>query len=773
MPNPIDAVIRPVEPHEKPSEPGDVHVIVNAGGTGVPSVVRGGFFTGMRRSLQHYIVNTQKKVTRTGLTLSVESLQGELSLRVGYEAKCIDQQHELLACGVARSSSPQQAVDQLIKGIIESFGLERLLDGYAESARLLKAEAKAAARDRLGLDLKLELEPGTGDLEPYPIAPVTLNVRTHDSALLLAVSFEAVLEVATGQHVKAHAMEGHLPELVERLIKEVEGYLRTGVSLQELYVGLTTTLPQGFVARTADLVGRYGRSLAGVILRCDFAAQHDAFKRIVPRKDGHYQFEYKNPRYPSAIQVDAAYNMHLVDLAKFITSGVTDLERWVSKRVQETSQDVLFKVSHEEFCSNFAASKALLEARMDLEAAAVGYKLDHFYALTNHQIDQFLQGAELGQVTAVCVLKSDQQVSATLKVVVSVKVDNLSKIIEKVKRNETVALDMQQLVEKTLITTLRNVTPEDFCKYFEMPRPRPGADGQTYVVGRAEDSLPSISELLEQDICLKLAEVYDAQVSNVHFVEIETELRAAWRELTGSVSTIEFTAEPAGVMPIQFWLEMRVLAVDKDSWHVFQRNPPRLDTVVHAIRSQLHSELSAYEAQALAMISEPLLAVVQATAQKRVLAQFGLLIQTITLRRANTKIDQARALENEAAQLQKIGKQARDREHYMEQTGRIDAAEANQLEEVLISLSKYERQHSQLVLDGAHDEADLVLEQIKRAEAKRDQLIERATKDGNDVPLFHAQQLGDGSGPFARRPGAKQLPGAAPITPAVEKSERS
>jgi hypothetical protein len=737
MTNPVDAIVRLVESDEKPSEPGDVRVIVDPAG---PKVVSPGMFTGMRRSLQHYIVNAQKSVVRTGLVVALRSRKGSLKLRVSYEARCRKDQESQLAMGVARSKNPQLEIDQVVGRAAEEFGMERLIDGYPDSIGELAAIVGQSAEELLGLELQLDVEPGAGELDPHSFGPITLNVRPHDTNVQLAVTLEGVLEVDPGRKLQAHIKQSQLEVLTERLARAADSFFRLEVTLHQLFVGLNSTLPLGLINATTELVASHGRRLTAVVMRCDFSKQVEAFKHVVARKDGHYAFEYNNPRYPGPIQVKASYNMHLIDVGRFIRSGVVDLDRWMADCVQETSHNVLFKISHEELCTSFAESKKRIESEMEVEAKRIGYALDHFFAVTDHQIDRFQRGTELRPVRATLALKSDEQVKVTLTVVVALQISDFSKILEKVKHNETVAQDMEQEIGRVMAQELRGITPEEFCRYFESPRP---PRGDTL------EEQPPVATQLETAIRRRLKKEYLANVQRVDFTGVETELRQVWLDLTGTTSTVEFAASPVGSVPIQFSMQFHVQAVDEHGWHDFQRTKPKLEDVKAGIRDQLEAELSAISPQDLGAASEDLLGYVKAATLRRTRAQFGLLVQLMTLRRINSTVEVQEALDLEQAALEAIERQKVARGLLRAREGQRATAEARDLEQIQSAISRYRREYEEALMDGDEAKAKIIKDLQNAAIAERDQIMKAAKSDGFETPLDSATKLGSGRAPFA------------------------
>jgi len=288
----IDAIIRLVE-RTKASEP-DVHIIVNAGATD-PSSSRS-LFTGMRKSLHHYMVNVQK-VTRTGSRSRWRACRGT---RAASPTRQVLDQQTNLACG-SHVPATLRAVDQLVESAIKAFGLERFSMAM-RTPRAAKREVKAAAAASLGSS-ELELEPGVGDLEPYPIVPCP--ERAHPRQLAAAGS-ELRRRAGGGGGAEREGTPWRATCPAGRALIRTSRPTGTGVSLHELYAGLKRRYPSFTERPRAGR--RYGRSLTGVIFRCDFA------RSTMPSADASaqgrpLQFEYKI-RATERHSVDAAYNMH-------------------------------------------------------------------------------------------------------------------------------------------------------------------------------------------------------------------------------------------------------------------------------------------------------------------------------------------------------------------------------------------------------------------------------------------------------------------------------
>ena len=769
MPNPIDALIRLVEPSEKPTEPGDVHLLVDPAG---PRVLPNTLLNRVGRR-HHYIVNTQKRITRTNLVITLDSLStGHLSLRVAYEAKVADKGVELLAAGVARAATPQEAVDHLLEQAIESFGPERLVANYEREALALEAELQRVARKSLGLELKLVMSPGLTELAPVPLPATVLNVRTRDSALPLAVSFECVLEVAPDQRLVAHARAGQLEQLKAALVREAESFLRTQLTLHQLYAGLHDYVPKRFLESAAGIAAAYGRAIGGLIFRCDFAAQHAVFRSIRHQVDGHYEFEYQNPRYPGPIQVDASYNLRLVDVAKLLDSEVTNVESWIQRRVEQASRDVLFNVSHEELCGRFAQSKSELAERVKGAVERIGYQLQHFITVTDHQLDELLKGKELSTKVDF-VLKSDEVVKSSLKVFVKVQINDFSKIIEKVKNNEVVALEMQRLIERTVAFELRQVKPEDFYKYFESARPLP--DNQKPGESRSEPR--SVSEQLERAIRSALSKEYGARVTYVEFRDIDSDLKRLWLSLTGSTAFVDFSVRPGNVDPIRFTMEVKVEAVHEHGWHAFQSALPtlNLEALTKTLGIHLGAELSKYEATDFQRVTPGLERAAQEIAAQRALESWGLLVRRLNLERHESEIDHEEIEANKAAHRRVIADRQNEQLTALQARQTLREHNHEVFARLLADRERYREQYQLALADNQPEQAGRYKELMKQSEDEAKSMETAAQRDALETPIRRLQSYGDGRAPLDARPRGLRLPSAAstPTLPGEKPAEPS
>ena len=767
MPNPIDAIIRLVEPSEKPSEPGDVHLLVDPA---VPRVLPNTLINRVGRR-HHYIVNTEKRMTRGGLVVTLDSLTtGQLTLRVAYEAKVARQGAELLAKAVAKAATPQEAVDHLLEQFIQSFGPERLVGNYEQESRALELELLRVARETLGLELKLLLNPGLTELSPVPLPVTMLSVRTRDSSLQLAVSFECVLEVDPSQRIVAHARAGQLDQLKAALLREADSFLRTQLSLHQLYAGLHDYVPQRFLESTAGLAAAYGRTVVGLIFRCDFAAQHAAFRNIRPQVDGHSKFEYQNPRYPGPIQVDASYNLRLVDVAKLLDSDVTNVESWLQRRIEQASRDVLFNVSHEELCGRFAQSKSDLAARVKQAVERIGYQLQHFITVTDHQLDELLRGREL--VTKVdFVLKSDDVVKSSLRVFVKVQIGDFSKVIEKVKHNETVALEMQHLIERTVAFELRQVKPEDFYKYFDNARPvEPGAEGQA--AGREPRS---VREQLEQAIRSRLSKEYGARVSHIEFRDIDSDLKRLWLQLTGRTTFVKFAVQPGNVDPIHFTMELKVVAVHEHSWHAFQSALPYLtiEELTEKLGVHVGAELSKYEAVDFQRVTPDLEHEVQQVAATRALDSWGLVVRRLNLVRHLGELDGEEIDANKHVHRRVIADKQNEQLAGLEARQTLREHRLQSFNRILADKERYREQYQLAMADNRPEEAGRYKELMKQSDEEAQAIEKSAQQAAIDAPVRRLQSFGDGRAPLDARPRGMRLPSSpsAPSLPAEKSPE--
>ena len=538
------------------------------------------------------IVNCAKTVSRLGLSVPIRGLSNRLTLVVGYLVRVEPNQEERLAIAAARSNGAQAALDVFVAGRLEQFvqnlGIDPFVSAYATNCTAYRRQLVEALKSEFGLALvDLTIAPGDHVLGASRIGPVTLQVKPKDSAVAIDVDFEASLGVDPTQVVRAYAKETELAGLVNTVTAAAREFLSQRIGLHELYTNANGTVRDAFERSIAHLVGQHGRLLSSTSFRC---RPHDVLGRIADVQQLHVEFEYRNPSHPSTIHVNASMNLKLENAAVFANSGVKSLDEWSKTMLKQVSEEVLFKLTHQEFCQRFDNKKQELEKRMRLEASRIGYQLDHFYTITDHQLEELSRGVEVGPIEDSFVLKSSKQLKVRLKLTVGVRVlsERLNVVMDRVVRNEDVKRGMEVSVRTITASFLRKLTPEDFYVYFEVPR---------------ADNEPSHCRKLEQAIAKELGDVYGAELTDFDATPLETEVTGLYDRLRKASGRLQLVVQPTHHPAERFDVEFKVEAVLQDSWDTFQATMPELDAVGEAIKRQLETELAALGGELL--INEP------------------------------------------------------------------------------------------------------------------------------------------------------------------------
>jgi hypothetical protein len=577
QPPPLDAIVRPVE-KDDPIAAEEKRVVLD----GKNNVVAPSFIPPLT-ARRYFLVHTRKAVSRSGLTVLLRALSGELTLQVGYQVRCAENGENTLVKAVASSANAQIAlddfVDQRLQLFAQGLGIDNFVQNFTGSCRAFREQLGEELKSRFGLLLiDLRVLPGEHALEARRVGPIVLQIRPRDVPITLDIELETTLNVDQRQLVLAHAKESELDGLAQYIVSAARELLMH-LELHDLYTNLNGSVRERFLTTVAAVAAQHGRELSGTALRCQFE-RHEILRNVSRSLEHHVVFPYENPAHPSPIHIKASLNMKLVNVALLVQAGVTSLRDWIEETVRRVSNDLLFKLSYDEFCQLLETKKKDLEARMKAEARTIGYEVEHFYTLTDHQIDELLRGVELEELKNEFVLKSAKQLKVEVKISLKVRVlaEHLTRVMDRVVRNEDLKQAMRSCVWNATASYMRKLTPEDFYVYFEQP-----PEGKEY----------SHVQLMAEAIQSELLQRFGAEITEFVVTPLETAVTNLFDRLRKEPGEVKFEVQPQAHPVVRFSLAFSVENVLSDRWETFQAKTPELSGVGEEIKKQLSSELAA------------------------------------------------------------------------------------------------------------------------------------------------------------------------------------
>lgn len=682
MPDPIDLVLRSSEPKPLGLGEGDQLFVIDLRSR---KLIKPGFLTGMRRSVAYYIVNCTYQALRCDLPIELTMIVAHdvqrVQLLINYETSCIGGKEEGLLDFVQAHPSPQRAVDAFVEAKVREFVRAQdpatFIDQFAAMHPHMQQHVVDAARE-LGLSLHLAARPAIESLRPINIPPTTIGIRPRDADIRMEIVFEGDLIVDSQRQQVACIRDGDSATLKNKILQEAETFLRSQ-GLQELYRGLGTTVEHAFSQRVAALLAEKGRVLSSPAFRCDFASQSPYLRSIRATHEGSIRFIHDNPSHPSPLEVRASYNLTLENAAKFVNHRVLDLDEWAKSVIVHESKDLLFEVSHDELCNKFTEAKRQLHIRVERAAANIGYRLRQFTAITDHQLDELVRGIDIAPLEGSYVLRSPEQMRGRLSIALHLRLRDISKVVERVARNETIAEQIKKLVDHIVATCLRRVSPEEFYVCFDLPTPvlRDGSSG------------PSVREMLTTEICARLERDYDAEVQ-LDFMQLETEVHQRYLRLIGEVHVATVQVQPPGETTLEFQFEYRVRRVHEDGWPMFLRTEAEAHKVSEMLCREISLKLAASTVASMMVERSRLFAFVARVAQQRAYKDFGLVIEIENLVRLSTTEEQERTRFGQESRLAEIERWRRERDAGQD-AGALDRqGRINQIEQLWRRAEDYE-----------------------------------------------------------------------------------
>jgi hypothetical protein len=699
MPQPLDAIIREIEPKEHGARD-EAHVRLD----GKNRPVKAGL-TAPLKTARHFLVHTTRVVKREGLSISLTSLQAKLDVQVAYQVRCSDGGAEKLAAGVAGAPNPQAALDSHIEASLDRFkqakGLASIIDFFDEKSLEFRTTLASELASDLGLLLvDFSMAPGKRALESRKLGPITLQVTPADCSLTLDIELEAMLLVDQTRKTQAHAKEFELERLVHRLTLAARDHLNEGIGLHALYTKLDGSIRSDWIGKVKQEVAEHGRQLSAVAFRCEFQ-RHDALAGVRTTLQHQVAVEYHPQNHPNVIHINAGLNLKLFDVAKLVAAKVSSLEAWADESVRRISRDLLFKLSHESFCSRFEDQKAKLEAEVRAAALAIGYTLDDFFTITDHQIDNLMKGVTLGPLIDSYVLKSTNQLRVKLRLSVDARIEgeNLKTVLQRVVRNENVREDMEQALKAAATKFLAKVTPESFYVYFDAPR-----DGEEWTTGQQ----------LEKALRQHLFETFGAEVTDYNATQLETEVTSLIDRLRKVSPEVVLAIEPPHHPVEHFEVDFQVLGVHRDLWGVFQAKLPEIADVERAVKAQLESALSHFKGQQLIKQEAQVAELAGLKVKEAMLATFGLVVGLLRFHRRRNAWEMAAGEEVQASLLDDVARDRDAREEESAQGKLLRGENHRTLAESLAHEQTYRAAAAEQRTIGNTEEADRLDDAVRR-----------------------------------------------------------
>ncbi len=745
MQDPIDLVIRAFNPKEESL--GEREQLLAIDARSGKLVKPSGLFSGLGRTVHYYAISSTRRAIRRGLPVELSTFDGDIKVLADYEVACLEGHERLLVSRVYSYPSPQKALDAFIEGKIQeavrSYGVQRFIRDFNSVLPQTEQWVSDHARAALGLMVQLRIKPANDAPKPIEIPPYTLKIRPRDADLSLDITFEGTLAILRGSELCAHGQATNEEDLRQQIIVQAETFLSTEVGIHEIFSGIRRELPERFASFASQLLARHGRCLASPAFRCKFSEQSPYLRAAADSSENHYSFPYSNPNYPNTIKVQASYNLKLVDIQKFITAQIVDLKAWMDALVESKSRELLFQVSHRELCNNFQRTKRQLHERVQVEVERIGYRLEQFYTITDHQLDQLMTGAEIEPIEGSYVLKESGQVQGRLRTVLQVRLNGVEKVVERVARNEAIIDQISKTVNREVVSYLRRTTAEDFYMFFDFPNP---------TESQGDALQPSVRERLEAVICEALKETYDAEIMLLDFTPLETEVHQRHKRLTKEVHMARVVVQPAGALPETFQFEYRVLCVAPAAWQIFHSSEPEVEKVSQMLQRELSSKLAYFEPLELRQTTKRVYDAASELARERALKDFGLMIEAENFVRLSSRVEEERTSAIQDTKLLEIQNRAEERSAALALSKVERSAREKRVSELWKRAESFEARAQELRLKEDDDEAENLEQMAKKLRQEASAIAQEAMKTGMGKLLEYSEALGEGASAFAVLP---------------------
>lgn len=407
-----------------------------------------------------------------------------------------------------------------------------------------------------------------------------LVVRTRDSDLARNLDIAAEVECFPAGLFSANRnAEATLRELI---IREIRYFCANSVSFHQLHFELRTEVRKRISSHLDHEIRKSGNgSLLG--LRLAFAAGDQEPATIGENEQHELEIHFSLPReHGTEILIRHRLELRLVDLGRYVVSGIADFSSWLDTRLGAATRGVLFDMSYAEIITEFLRVDHQrikeIRRRVEAELSSAGFEIQHLVLMPELPPLYWRAGVDLG-AQGEKFLTQDRRVSFALELKASGRIpdplnDRLKAYLSPAKAKEFPRLVRAKVIEE-LQREFDKVSPEQAYLRFDELRERLTALAKSVLVEQFafEDPLVSLLPLESELTCL---------------------VDAICQETFKAAVEVPCLSEGAQSVPVKILVSFEILGVDEKGWSTFKiRNFSNAEAAKKKIQSYFEDALRA------------------------------------------------------------------------------------------------------------------------------------------------------------------------------------
>jgi hypothetical protein len=524
------------------------------------------------RDWKYFVVDLERIYSYKGLLKKVEELDDSIfiQLTVNYKLKLLPEINtRFLQDLIASEKSHLSLMNTLISDWIDEYTNNHsgFMKNFVSTKHGLEDFLAAKAFSKgIALEVVVGLKKDSGDFHNIQ---GEVPIRVLDYAGKVNLGFNIDLEVSEINQVKGVFTLSASQNLKRKIGKYIRNILKKHVdlNLHTLCFETNTTVRKIVESKLSELLSADGLSPLFLDLTVevgDMPPQREQYEYTI---EGVNNNSYK-------IKVNHILRLTLIDLGKYFSSGVKNLDSWLESELKRFTQDYIFEKEFTELVVNFDEKE--IKENMKKEVEKIGFEVKQLTTVPDLQkiLPKYIE-FEIGDQHQ---FPTKRELNVKINVFVSGKVMNISRLqglLSPKTTAETLQKKMKEAVLGVAKRFIRALEPEDFYMRFEI----------------TSDGAESESEKLESLIKEKLREDFGVETTEVTCKVLETDLIKVYNALLGDTYLINVESRSGEIV---YDIPFDVVGVSEEGWHVFKAKSNALKKEPKSILQQIAKRMKYY-----------------------------------------------------------------------------------------------------------------------------------------------------------------------------------
>jgi len=433
---------------------------------------------GFRRYIRYYWVSTQK-IAEASVDVTIKDFSSNLSIIIHlfYEVKCEKGKEEKVVLSLYRGNYPIVVFNQIIQGKVQEFiamkrksGVNPVLE-YFHYQEELKRYLVEEIKQIVGLDMEVILTLKNEEkLDTLMIKSDEFIVRVRDCDDELKLKFEATINVSEKNRIYAILNYPYLNELDSFIREKIKRFILENILLHDFVYGLHHSVKNRLISILNSELELKGRKIAW--LRLDGLTGSATAENTL---NIYHTVNCDIKDYSKKIEVEHRLLMQLDDIGKYkANKREISLNDWVKEKLNEITRNALFEKRYIDILLDFEKVEKdrealkIIKTEMRQFSESIGYSVKHLIVEPNMKPliikrDGFLV-QKVGEFSTL-----NNRVNVKLDIVVTGKLNDLSKIPHYITPDKDIIHEMEQVIYYEAEKQMHNVDPQKFYMPFKYP----------------------------------------------------------------------------------------------------------------------------------------------------------------------------------------------------------------------------------------------------------------------------------------------------------------